>query len=95
MATALLTPRVIEYPADLTGCKTLRHENRDLLYYLIKSGKPGTDLVVVLGYLSGQVQDPITKDLIESVQATEKAKVVSQIQELLASQGIRPRILFL
>jgi hypothetical protein len=65
-ALAPAAPRLIEYPADLSGCSSLSFEGRNLLY-LCSHESGSSPFIVVLGYFSGQKEDIITKDLIEPV----------------------------
>ena len=65
-ALASTTPRLIEYPADLSGCSSVPFRGRNLLY-LCSRGAGGRPFIVVLGYYSGQKEDVVTKDLIEPV----------------------------
>ena len=76
MESALAATRLIEYPADLAGCSIIGIGDRQLLY-LCSHGN-GKSFVVVLGYFSGQIEDIITKDLIEPV-AEESRRRIGEI----------------
>ena len=85
--------RLIECPEDLTGCKALSHNGRQLLYFEIGQQDSMT-FIIILGYFSGQVQDGITKDLIEPI--TESNKAIVNEHVLASFPGIKSaRVMFL
>jgi hypothetical protein len=93
-ALATATRRLIEYPDDISGCSSVLLEGRSLLY--LCSHEDGmTPFVVVLGYLQGQKQDVITKDLIEPVSVEGRRKATDAVSKNLAPEFSRAHVYFL
>ena len=85
--------RLIEYPADLSGCCIIGIGDRQLLYLCTHgTGKP---LVVVLGFFSGQKEDIITKDLIEPVAEESRRRIGEIVASSLFNEYQNAQILFL
>ncbi|HEY7734932.1 MAG TPA: hypothetical protein VIB07_09085 [Nitrososphaera sp.] len=93
-ALASRSPHLIEYPADLSGCSTLPHGGRELLY-LCSQQAGSTHFVVVLGYFSGQKNDVITKDLIEPVAESDRSQVSREISRTVPAEYSGAHIFFL
>jgi hypothetical protein len=93
-ALASTTPRLIEYPADLSGCNFLSYDGRQLLY-LCTHEAGSTPFVVVLGFFSGQKQDIITKDLIEPVADERKHQIGQVVSRLVSEEYSHAHIFFL
>jgi len=85
--------RVIEYPADLSGCTSVGVGERQLLY-LCSHGN-GRPFVVVLGFFSGQKEDIITKDLIEPVTEVSKQSMAEIVTNTLSDEHRGAQIFFL
>jgi hypothetical protein len=85
--------RLIEYPADLSGCDVVGIGDRQLLY-LCSHGK-GRPFVVVLGFFSGQKEDIITKDLIEPVPEESKHQLSEIVTNTLSDKHQGTQIFFL
>ena len=94
MESALATTtRLIEYPSDLSGCSSVGVGGKQLLYLCSHgNGKP---FVVVLGFLSGQKQDIITKDLIEPVAEESKQSMGKIVANTLSNEHLDAHIFFL
>ncbi len=92
-ALASRSPHLIEYPADLSGCSTIPHGGRELLYLCSNAGS--THFVVVLGYFSGQKKDVITKDLIEPVAESERGKVSREVSKAVPAEYSSAHVFFL
>ena len=85
--------RLIEYPADLSGCDIVGIGDKQLLYLCSQgNGKP---FVVVLGFFSGQKEDIITKDLIEPIQDESKQQLSEIIANTLSDEHQGAQIFFL
>ncbi len=85
--------RLIEYPADLSGCDVVCIGDKQLLYLCSHgSGKP---FVVVLGFFSGQKEDIITKDLIEPVAEESKHQLSEIVANTLSDEHQGAPIFFL
>lgn len=94
MESALATStRLIEYPADLSGCNSVGVGDRQLLY-LCSHGK-GRPFVVVLGFFSGQKEDIVTKDLIEPVAEESKESMGTIVKNTLLVEHKGAHIFFL
>jgi hypothetical protein len=92
-ALAASTTRLIEYPADLSGCNTIGVGDRQLLYLCSHgNGKP---FVVVLGFFSGQKEDIITKDLIEPVAEESRRRIGEIVASSLFEEYQNAQIFFL
>ena len=87
-------PRLIEYPADLSGCSFLSYDGRELLY-LCSHENGSTRFIVILGFFSGQKQDVITKDLIEPVSEPKRPAVGEAISKAAPSEYSTAQIFFL
>lgn len=85
--------RVIEYPADLSGCSSVGVGDRQLLY-LCSHGN-GRPFVVVLGFFSGQKEDIITKDLIEPVAEESRQSMGKIVTNTLSDEHRGAHIFFL
>jgi hypothetical protein len=85
--------RLIEYPADLSGCSSAGIDGRQLLY-LCSHGN-GRPFVVVLGFFSGQKEDFITKDLIEPVAEESRHRISAIVSDLLFQEHLGAPIFFL
>jgi hypothetical protein len=94
MESALATTtRLIEYPADLSGCSSVGVGDRQLLYLCSHgNGKP---FVVVLGFFSGQKQDIVTKDLIEPIAEESKQSMGEIVANTLSDEHRGAHIFFL
>lgn len=85
--------RLIEYPADLSGCSSVGVGDRQLLYLCSHgNGKP---FVVVLGFFSGQKEDFITKDLVEPVAEESKHSMGEIVANMLSDKHRGAHIFFL
>lgn len=94
MESALATStRLIEYPADLSGCNSVGVGDRQLLY-LCSHGN-GRPFVVVLGFFSGQKEDIVTKDLIEPVAEESKQSMGEIVANTLSAEHKSAHIFFL
>lgn len=93
MESALEVTRLIEYPADLSGCTSVGVGNRQLLY-LCSHGN-GKSFVVVLGFFSGQKEDIIAKDLIEPVSEENKRSMGEIVANTLPDEYRGAHIFFL
>ncbi len=96
MESALASPgpRLIEYPSDLSGCIFLSYGGKRLLY--LCSHETGSEpFVVILGFLSGQKQDIVTKDLIEPVRDDQKSQIGQVVSRLVSIEYANARIMFL
>ena len=93
-ALAPTTPRLIEYPADLSGCSSLSFEGRNLLY-LCSHESGSNPFIVVLGYFSGQKEDVVTKDLIEPVAESGRRNAKEAISGQVSSDYSGAHIFFL
>jgi hypothetical protein len=94
MESALATStRLIEYPADLSGCNSVGIGDRQLLY-LCSQGN-GRPFVVVLGFFSGQKEDIVTKDLIEPVAEESKQSMGEIVANTLSAEYKSVHIFFL
>ena len=91
---ASATPRLIEYPSDLTGCTSLQYEGRNLLF-LCSHEKGSSPFVVVLGYFSGQKEDVVTKDLIEPVAESSRRRVSDAIGRQIPKEYSGAHVFFL
>ena len=87
-------PRLIEYPADLSGCNVLSYGGRQLLY-LCTHEVGSTPFVVVLGFFSGQKEDIVTKDLIEPVMQENRRQIGEVVQKLVSAEYSNAHIFFL
>ncbi|HEV8404600.1 MAG TPA: hypothetical protein VGQ13_01710 [Nitrososphaera sp.] len=85
--------RLIEYPADLSGCDVVGIGDRQLLY--LCSHGSGRPFVVVLGFFSGQKEDIITKDLIELVPEESKHQLSEIVASTLSDKHQGAQIFFL
>jgi hypothetical protein len=93
MESALESMRLIEYPADLSGCSIIGVWDRQLLYLCTHgNGKP---FVVVLGFFSGQKEDVITKDLIEPVSEESRRRIGEVVASSLFEEYQNAQIFFL
>lgn len=93
MESALESTRLIEYPADLSGCSIIGVGDRQLLYLCTRgNGKP---FVVVLGFFSGQKEDVITKDLIEPVSEESRRRIGEIVASSLFEEYQNAQIFFL
>jgi hypothetical protein len=88
------TPRLIEYPADLSGCNFLSYGGRQLLYLCSHEGG-NLPFVVVLGFFSGQKEDVITKDLIEPVGQEIKHEISMVVSRLVSAEYQTAHIFFI
>ena len=88
-----LAPRLIEYPADLSGCNSIGLGDRQLLYLCTQQGTSA--FVVVLGFFSGQKEDFITKDLIEPVGEDRKTSIGEIVTKLVSAEYPNPHVFFL
>lgn len=93
-ALASRSPHLIEYPADLSGCGTIQHGGREILY-LCSHEAGSTNFVVVLGYFSGQKKDIITKDLIEPVAESDRGQVGREVSKVVPAEYSNANIFFL
>jgi len=94
MESALATStRLIEYPADLSGCNSVGVGDRQLLY-LCSHGN-GRPFVVVLGFFSGQKEDIVTKDLIEPVSEESRQSMGRIVANTLSAEHKSAHIFFL
>lgn len=94
MESALATStRLIEYPADLSGCNSVGVGDRQLLY-LCSHGN-GRPFVVVLGFFSGQKEDIVTKDLIEPVSEESRQSMGGIVANTLSAEHKSAHIFFL
>jgi hypothetical protein len=94
MESALAPRRLIEYPADLSGCTSVPYEGRNLLF--LCSHEPGSSpFVVVLGYFSGQKEDVVTKDLIEPVAEPARRRVGEAVSDRVPKEYSNAQIFFL
>jgi hypothetical protein len=93
-ALASTGPRLIEYPADLSGCSSFAHKGRNLLY-LCSHEAGNTPFVVVLGYFSGQKEDIVTKDLIEAVSESGRREVTEAVSKHISKDYSNAHIFFL
>lgn len=85
--------RLIEYPADLSGCSSVDIGGRQLLYLCSHgNGKP---FVVVLGFFSGQKEDFVTKDLIEPVAEEGRQSMGEIVAKTLSDEYRDAHIFFL
>jgi hypothetical protein len=85
--------RLIEYPADLSGCSIIGVGERQLLYLCTHgNSKP---FVVVLGFFSGQKEDIITKDLIEPVAEDSRRRIGDIVASSLFKEYQNAQIFFL
>lgn len=92
-STLAAATRVIEYPADLSGCSSVGVGERQLLY--LPSHGNGRPFVVVLGFFSGQKEDIITKDLIEPVTEESKQSMAEIVTNTLSDEHRGAQIFFL
>ena len=93
-ALATATKRLIEYPDDISGCCSVAFEGKKLLY--LCSHEDGMNhFVVVLGYLQGQKQDLITKDLIEPVSMESRKKAAEAVTHELTGEYSGAHLYFL
>lgn len=93
-ALASTAPRVIECPADLSGCSSLQFEGRNLLFAC--SHEDGSiPFVVVLGFFCGQKEDVITKDLIEPVAEHARQRVSEAVSRNVLTPYSKAHIFFL
>lgn len=88
------TPRLIEYPSDLSGCTSLPYDGRNLLF-LCSHENGSSPFVVVLGYFSGQKEDFVTKDLIEPVAESSRRRVSDAIAQQTSKEYPGAHIFFL
>jgi hypothetical protein len=93
-AIATTTPRLIEYPDDLSGCSSIPYGGRNLLY-LCSREVESTPFVVVLGFFSGQKQDVITKDLMELVSEADRREVANAVSKAAPVEFSKSHIFFL
>jgi hypothetical protein len=93
-ALAPTRPRLIEYPADLSGCSSLLFHGRNLLY-LCSHEDGSSPFIVVLGYFSGQKEDVVTKDLIEPVSESGRKSASDAISHQVPAEYSGAHILFL
>ncbi|HEY3094302.1 MAG TPA: hypothetical protein VGJ42_00940 [Nitrososphaera sp.] len=94
MESALETStRLIEYPADLSGCDVVGIGDKQLMY--ICSHGNGKPFVVVLGFFSGQKEDVITKDLIEPVPEESRDQLSKIVANTLSDEHQGAQIFFL
>jgi hypothetical protein len=91
---ASTAPRLIEYPADLSGCSSLPYEGRNLLF-LCSHESGSSPFVVVLGFFSGQKEDVVTKDLIEPVAGASRSRVSDAVSKQISKEYSRAHIFFL
>ncbi len=93
-ALASTGPRLIEYPSDLSGCSFLSYGGKRLLY--LCSHEAGSEpFVVILGFLLGQKQDVVTKDLIEPVASDQKRQIGQVVLRLVSEEYANAHIMFL
>ncbi|MCI0559596.1 MAG: hypothetical protein MN733_13975 [Nitrososphaera sp.] len=93
-ALAPSAPRLIEYPADLTGCSVINFRGRNLLY-LCSHETGSTPFVVVLGFFLGQKQDVITKDLLEPVADADRRQAGEAISKVIPQEYSQSHMFFL
>jgi hypothetical protein len=87
------SPRLIEYPSDLSECSSVGVGDRQLLYLCSHgNGKP---FVVVLGFFSGQKEDLVTKDLLEPVAEDSKQAMDELVANTLSDEHRSAHIFFL
>jgi hypothetical protein len=92
-STLAASTRLIEYPADLSGCSSVGVGDRQLLYLCSHgNGKP---FVVVLGFFSGQKEDIIAKDLIEPVAEQVRSQIGEIVANTLSEEHAKAQIFFL
>ena len=92
-STLASSSRLIEYPADLSGCSSVGVGNRQLLYLCSHgNGKP---FVVVLGFFSGQKEDVIAKDLIEPVAEDDRNQIGEIVVNTLSDEHAQAQIFYL
>ena len=92
-STFAASTRLIEYPADLSGCSSISVGDRQLLYLCSHgNGKP---FVVVLGFFSGQKEDIVTKDLIEPVADEDRRQMGEIVANSLSDEHANAQIFFL
>jgi hypothetical protein len=85
--------RLIEYPADLSGCNVVGIGDKQLLYLCSHGNdKP---FVVVLGFFSGQKTDVITKDLIEPAPEEIRRQLSEIVANTLSDEHQGAQIFFL
>lgn len=89
------TTRLIEYPDDLSGCNAIDFDGRQLLYLCSLRVTGKTPFVVVLGFYSGQIEDIVTKDLIEPVAEEVKQLAYRAVANSLPEEYVGAHILFL
>ncbi len=94
MESALsVSTRLIEYPADLSGCEVVGIGDKRLLYLCSHGNdKP---FVVVLGFFSGQKEDIVTKDLIEPVAEESRHQLADIVASTLSVEHQGAPILFI
>lgn len=86
--------RLIEYPSDLSGCSIISYGGRKLLY--ICSAEAGsTPFIVVLGFLCGQKQDIVTKDLIEPILEASRHDVADTVARSAPPECAGAQVFFL
>lgn len=93
-AIATTNPRLIEYPADLSGCTSFSYEGRSLLF-LCSHEAESSPFVVVLGFFSGQRQDVVTKDLIEPVAESDRRHCSEAVSMRVPKEYSGAQIFFL
>ena len=91
---ASTTPRLIEYPSDLSECTSIQYEGRNLLF-LCSHENGSNPFIVVLGYFSGQKEDVVTKDLIEPVAESNRRRVSDAIGKQISQEYSGAHIFFL
>ncbi|HEX7032379.1 MAG TPA: hypothetical protein VF172_05210 [Nitrososphaera sp.] len=95
-SATLATTRLIEYPSDLSGCSSIDIEGRQLLYLCCQgSNKYDKSFVVILGFFSGQKEDIVTKDLIESIPEEIRRSLSETVVNTLSGEHKNARIFFL
>jgi hypothetical protein len=92
--TSTTQPRLIEYPSDLSGCTSMTHEGRNLLFICSHETESST-FVVVLGYFSGQKEDVVTKDLIEPISESSRRSVGEAVLRQVSQEFSGAHIFFL
>ena len=96
MESALVpaTKRMIECPADLSGCSSINFDGRSLLY-ACSHDEGSSPFIVVLGFFCGQKEDIVTKDLIEPVAESAKLKAAEAVTANVPSQYSGAHVYFL
>jgi hypothetical protein len=85
---------MIECPADLSGCSSIKFDGRSL-FFACSHDEGSTPFVVVLGFFCGQKEDIVTKDLIEPVPDSGKVGAAEAVAANVPSQYSGAHIYFI